>query len=282
MRALPKVGGRQTVGTGEVGNGTAGRSTKLASLIVFCRTYALGVRFPMSARRFGALLVILFALAPSTAKADAAYSIQAGDQLQVNVYGGQGIAAVQVPAAPQPYTIAALSETVLVLSDGTINYPLVGSLHVGGLTPDDAGKVIADALAAYVRHPMVSVIVQKSTPATIKVLGSVDHNGQLELQKGDRLADALAKAGVSSYSYPDLNHITLNRVVDGVPHVYNFNLYKMLLNADPSQDPVLQPGDVVYVPKAKQVNLSNYANLPFALYYLYLLITPGINHGTIP
>ena len=113
-------------------------------------------------------------------------------------------------------------------------------------------------------------------------MGAVDHNGQVELQKGDRLADVIAKAGVNPYSYPDLNHITITRLVDNVGHVYNVNLYHLLLNADYSSNPALEPGDIVYVPKAKQVNLSNYANIPFALYYLYLLVTPGVNHNGGP
>ena len=172
----------------------------------------------MLARRLAALSLALCALAPSIAKADTPYSIQPGDQLQVMVFGGPGITAIQIPLQVQPSaTIAALSAAVTVLGDGTITYPLIGSIHVAGLTPDEAGKRIAAALAVYVRRPTVSVLIQKSTPSTIKVLGSVDHNGQIELQRGDRLTDALAKAGVSSYSYPDLNHITLNRVVDGDP-----------------------------------------------------------------
>ncbi|HEX4012529.1 MAG TPA: polysaccharide biosynthesis/export family protein [Candidatus Cybelea sp.] len=234
--------------------------------------------------RLAALSVALCAFAPSFARAETAYIIQPGDQLQVMVFGGPGITAIQVPLQVQPATtIAPLSQAVTVLADGTISYPLIGSIHVAGLTPDAAGKLIAGALTAYVRHPTVSVLVAKSTPSTIKVLGSVDHNGQIELQKGDRLADVLAKAGVSSYSYPDLNHITVNRVVDGVRHVYNYDLYNMLLNADDSADPLLQPGDVVYVPKARQVNQAAWLNLPFGLYYLYLLLTPGVNHsGAIP
>lgn len=233
----------------------------------------------MSARLFAALSLIMCLIAPAVATANTDYIIQPGDQLQVMVFGGQGVVAVQVPAQPQSATISALSQSVTVLSNGSITYPLIGSIHVAGLTPDAAGVQIADALKAFVRTPTVSVIIQKSTPPTVKVMGAVDHGGQVELQNGDRLADALAKVGVSPYSYPDLNHITLNRTVDGVPHVYNLNLYKLLLNADYSEDPVLEAGDIVYVPKAKQVNLANLENIPFALYYLYLLVTPGVNHN---
>lgn len=226
-------------------------------------------------------MVLVLSLCTTAVAGAADYIIQPGDQLQVLVFGSQGLGSVQTQGQPQTGTIQALSQSLTVLSDGTITYPLIGSIVVAGLTPDAAGRRISDALSRYVKHPNVSVIVQKGTPATVKVIGSVDHGGQIELQSGDRLADALAKAGAGPTSQADLNHITLNRVVDGVPRVYNINLYKMLLNADYSANPVLQPGDLVYVPKAKQYNVANWINLPFGLYYLYLLLTPGITRATV-
>lgn len=227
-----------------------------------------------------AAIIILCSLVRPIAYA-AEYAIQPGDQLRVLVFGSQGIASIQVQGQPATGTIQALSESVTVLSDGTITYPLIGSISVAGISPDAAAQRISAALAAYVIHPRVSVIVEKGTPATVKVLGSVDHGGQIDLQDGDHLVDALAKAGVGPTSSADLNHITLNRVVDGVPRLYNINLYNMLLNADYSSNPVLQPGDVVYIPKARKYDYSNWANVPFALYYLYYLLTPGINHTTV-
>lgn len=233
----------------------------------------------MFLRRFITLFILASLIAPCAVDAAPNYVIHPGDQLQVLVFGGQGISQIQIPIQVQPSaTIPSLSQVVLVLSDGTITYPLIGSIHVGGLTPDAAGAEIAAALTKYVRHPTVSVMVQKALPPSVKVLGAVDHSGQLELQEGDRLVDAIAKAGVSA-QYSDLNHITLNRVVDGVPHVSTINLYQMLLNANYSANPVLEEGDVVYVPRSKQNNLAALINLPFGLYYLYLLLTPGANHN---
>jgi polysaccharide export outer membrane protein len=230
------------------------------------------------ARAFLAMALIFCWLAcPTTRAAD--YTIQPGDQLRVLVFGSQGIGSIQVEGQQPTGTIQTLSETVTVLSDGTITYPLIGSISVSGMSPDAAAQRISSALAAYVIHPKVSVIVEKGVSATVKVLGSVDHGGQFELQQGDRLVDALAKAGVGPTSSADLNHITLNRMVGSVPHVYNINLFNLLLNADYSANPLLQPGDVVYVPKAKKYDYSNFANVPFALYYFYLLLTPGVNHS---
>lgn len=220
---------------------------------------------------------------PYAIQAARAYTIHIDDQLQIQVFGTQGLYSVpaQNGQAAATNTIQPLSQTVTVLSDGTVNYPLIGSISVIGLRPDAAAQRISDALTAFVIHPIVSVQVLKGALEKIEILGSVEHGGQYELQTGERLVDLLVQAGVGPQVYADLNHITLNRVVDGIPRLYNINLYNILLNADYSSDPVLQSGDVVYVPKAKQHNAADYLNAPFALYYLHLLAVPGAA-GIIP
>lgn len=229
-----------------------------------------------SGRCVAAVLFVFSLLTATSAQAETSpYTIHADDQLQVLVFGTQGVNSMAAQGQSSPNTIPALSQTVTVLSDGTITYPLIGSISVAGLRPADAADRIAAALAVYVKHPTVSVLVLKGTPSKVEVLGSVEHGGQFELEKGDRLVDALVKAGVGPTSFADLNHITINRVVNGAPRLYNVNAYNMLLNADYSSNPLLEPGDVVYVPKARQHDLSNLANIPFALYYLYLLAVPG-------
>lgn len=229
-----------------------------------------------SGRSVAGVVFVFFCLTATFARAETSpYTIHADDQLQVLVFGAQGINSIPVQGQSAPNTIPALSQTVTVLSDGTITYPLIGSISVAGLRPADAADRIAAALAVYVKRPRVSVLVLKGTPERIEVLGSVEHGGQFELQNGDRLVDALVKAGVGPGSFADLNHITINRVVNGVPQLYNVNAYNMLLNANYASNPLLEPGDVVYVPKAKQRDLGNLANIPFALYYLYLLAVPS-------
>jgi protein involved in polysaccharide export with SLBB domain len=235
-----------------------------------------------SARSFAAAFISLCLLASIAAQAETnPYTIHADDQLQVMVFGTEGVSSISSQGQSVPNTIPSLSQTVTVLSDGTITYPLIGSISVAGLRPEAAADRIAAALAVYVIHPTVSVLVVKGTPARIEVLGSVEHGGQFELEKGDRLVDALVKAGVGPSSFADLNHITINRVVNGTPALYNINLYNMLLNADYASNPVLEPGDIVYVPKAKQHDLTNLASIPFALYYLYLLAVPSAGAAVV-
>lgn len=201
------------------------------------------------------LLAPAFAGTPAIAS-PGDYAIHVGDQLQIVVYG-----------------VTALNETVPVLPDGTIALPFIGSVPVATMTPDAASRLITGLLARYVKKPTVNVIVLKPTTDMVEVLGSVEHGGSIQLNPGDRLSDAIVKAGVGTTSHADLNHITVNRIADGKSRLFNVNLYEMLLNGDLASNMLLEPNDLIYVPQAKQP--INLLNLPFALYYLYLLSNPA-------
>jgi protein involved in polysaccharide export with SLBB domain len=87
----------------------------------------------------------------------------------------------------------------------------------------------------------------------VRVLGAVDHPGDVEVNQGDRLAVAVAKAGNSANASADLNHIKVTRVAPGgAPKVVEVNLYRALQDGDLSTDLVLQPDDVVFIPEAKK------------------------------
>src|SRR5207302_6418471 len=77
------------------------------------------------------------AAAPALA-ASPAYVIHSNDQLNIQVFGD-----------------STLSETTTVLPSGDIDYPLVGRIHVAGLTTGQASAAIASALKKYVRKPVV-------------------------------------------------------------------------------------------------------------------------------
>lgn len=111
-------------------------------------------------------------------------------------------------------------------------------------------------------------------PATIdvEVSGAVDHPGQIELNQGDRLSMAIAKAGDSPTSDGDLNNIHVTRVTsDGKTESYNINLYDELQQGNVSKDIVLQKGDVVYVPKSKHGLVSQNGSASTNPLYLLLI-----------
>jgi polysaccharide biosynthesis/export protein len=88
---------------------------------------------------------------------------------------------------------------------------------------------------------------------TIEVTGSVDHPGEIQLNEGDHLSSAIAKAGDSQAAQSDLNHIRVIRTgPDGKQTTTEYNLYNALQKGDTAADPPMVKGDVVYVPQTYQ------------------------------
>jgi polysaccharide biosynthesis/export protein len=73
-----------------------------------------------------------------------------------------------------------LSGEQIILSDGTIQIPMAGSLKLARLTPIQATAVVTEALRPYVRRPQVALSVVALSPLRISVTGEV-------LQPGPRL-----------------------------------------------------------------------------------------------
>jgi len=71
------------------------------------------------------------------------YTIIAGDVLQVTVWKEEG-----------------LDQEVLVLSDGTVNYPLIGSVEAQGKTPAQLQEEIKDGLGKLIPDASVTVAVK--------------------------------------------------------------------------------------------------------------------------
>lgn len=182
-----------------------------------------------------AALACMFVLS-APAFADDAYRIHGGDELTINVYGEKD-----------------LPTTAKVLPSGTISYPLVGELRVAGLTPTQAGALLATNLSRYIRRPQVAIAVAKEGPIAVLVLGNVKTPGKYELPSRSRITDALASAGglgVTDGSLPDA------RLATAAGDVKNVSLQGLLHNGDTSQNVPLADEMTVYVPSPLTLNVQ--------------------------
>ncbi len=143
-----------------------------------------------------------------------------------------------------------LSRVLKIRPDGRISLPLVGEIKASGLTPQQLSDVIAATLERkYILNPQVTVIVQKADSKTIMVLGHVNKPGQYNISEKITALQAIAKAGGSS-KFGHMESVMVVRNAYAMkPAIYNINLQKAMNIADFSNDMVLQPGDIVYVPK---------------------------------
>jgi polysaccharide biosynthesis/export protein len=196
------------------------------------------------------LIAMLFALGTIPALAltggSPDYVLHPGDELAVTVFG-------------EP----TLTQSATLLPDGTITYPLVGQIRLGGKTVREATLNLTAALERYLKNPIVSIAVTKLGEYDVMVLGGVKTPGKYVLPSSARLADAIAAAGGLdgiNGDYPDA------RVsIDDAPPV-TASLQSLLREGDVSANIALGSDTVVYVPgpTPMQVNVIGSVDKPGA------------------
>ena len=176
-----------------------------------------------------------------------------------------------------------------VTDSGDVNLMFVGKLHVGGLSPTDAGKTIERALIAqgYMRHPQVEVSVEQYATQNVSVVGQVHSPGAFPIRAPMSVVDVLALAG--GISEAGDRHITIER------HQTHEKISYYLSNKpDEALDTsvVVYPGDTVVVPKAGLIFLLGDVGRPGGytmdnndakLTMLQMLaLAGGTNHSAVP
>src|ERR1700688_3117416 len=84
-----------------------------------------------------------------------------------------------------------------VADDGTVRVPLVGSVQVGGLSPDAAARRAEQALkdGRFFVNPHVTITVTTSLSQRVSVLGEVKTPGRYPVDARTSLVDLIAQAG---------------------------------------------------------------------------------------
>ncbi len=91
---------------------------------------------------------------------------------------------------------ASLSGRFTVEADGTINYPLIGRIQVGGKALRAIQEELTRRLAAgYLRSPQVTILVDQFRSQSIFVLGEVRQPGKHLISGNLTLLEALSQAG---------------------------------------------------------------------------------------
>jgi len=141
-----------------------------------------------------------------------------------------------------------LNSTLRISEDGTIIFPLIGSVKIGGQTVDMATGTIRDLLnARFLVNPQVTVTVLGYANRHITVLGQVQKPGDYNLrdQSSISLLQAVGMAGGFTRLANSAN-IIVKRSVGGEEKILHLNGKTMA--SDANSDPfVVVPGDTITV-----------------------------------
>jgi polysaccharide biosynthesis/export protein len=150
-----------------------------------------------------------------------------------------------------------------VSEQGTISYPLVGSVNLGGQTISQAEAKIAAALrdGNYLKRPQVNIVLLQVRGNQVAVLGQVQRPGRFPLETNNtRVSDLLAAAGGVTPMGDDTLIITGTR--NGQPFRKVIDIPGLFLNAKGQDDILVQGGDTLFVNRAPVYYIYGEAQRP--------------------
>jgi polysaccharide export outer membrane protein len=132
-----------------------------------------------------------------------------------------------------------------------INFPLVGNVVIGGLTPTAAEQKIAKLLrdGGFVLRPQVTIQVGQIRSAVISILGQVGKPGRYPIETvGAKVSEMIAAAGGVVPGGADV--VTLVGTRNGKPIKLDIDLPAILQSGKAELDLEVQNGDVIYADRA--------------------------------
>ena len=177
------------------------------------------------------------------------YVLGAGDQIRISVYQNPDL----------------LLET-RITEGGSISYPLLGNVKIGGLSVTDAEKKIANGLrdGNFLKQPQVSILVLAVKANQVSVLGQVNRPGRYPLEAGNsKLSEILAQAGgIVQSSGSDI--VVVSGLRDGKPFRKEIDFPKVFASSGTVADLPLQNGDSIWVDRAPQIYVYGEVQRPGA------------------
>ncbi|MGB6289023.1 MAG: polysaccharide biosynthesis/export family protein, partial [Desulfobulbales bacterium] len=152
-----------------------------------------------------------------------------------------------------------LNEKVLVRPDGRISLQFANDVIAAGLTPAELTDILTEKYSTEFVDPEVSVVVQSYGWQTAYVDGEVAVPKMIYLYKGGNeitVSQAISQAGGLEDTARRHEVRVIRRKADKKPLVIPVNLAQVYNGTDVDQDIVLQPYDIVYVPKSTIANVN--------------------------
>lgn len=174
-----------------------------------------------------------------------------------------------------------LLREVIVRPDGMISFPLVGDMPAVGKTLTQLDEELTKSLSSYVKEPQISIMVEsfgwkKEVPEEVfleenpevsvmikkfggkkvVVLGDVAKPGVYTYTGDIRLIETLALAGDCTKYAVKNNILIIRGDIHSNPTVISSNMLAFLKNAKLSENVLIQPQDVIFVPRSLIGNIN--------------------------
>ncbi len=222
------------------------------------------------ARRIGFWATILVAtaawsvvvVAQQTSNPDAAHIVSSADQNTATASPAATTTVPQLQARGNRYHLCEgdslavtfelspeFNQTVTIQPDGYVTLKGIGDIKVLDLTVPQLTQLLRESYNKILNDPEIAVVLTDFQKPFFVADGQVTHPGKYELRGNVTLAEAVAVAGGFTDAAKHSQVRLYRRVDDQWMLAKVFDLKAMEKKGDLHEDPLLHPGDMLYVPK---------------------------------
>ena len=177
------------------------------------------------------------------------YRLGPGDEVSLEVIGEEDIPRLPLPLGP----------------NGVIHVPLVGPVQAAGLDVGELQALLTESFRTYIHDPQVIVRVVKFGSQPVSVIGAVKRPGLHQLRGRKSLIEVLSLAGGLREDAGHVVKITRASEQGPIPltsarddptgrfNVATANIEDVLKARHPADNVIIEPNDVISVPRAEMV-----------------------------
>lgn len=149
-----------------------------------------------------------------------------------------------------------------IAEGGTMTFPLLGDVQVGGLTTQQAEKKIAGLLekGGYLKKAQVNLLITTLASQQVSVLGQVNRPGRYPVDGPRKVLDLLAQAGGIGTEGGDL--VTLVRTRKGIATRETIDIVEMVRKGELDRDHEVAGGDIIFVERAPRAYITGEVQRP--------------------
>ena len=163
-----------------------------------------------------------------------AYKLQPGDLVEIQVFQED-----------------AMGRTLRVSGNGTISFPLVGVVEIGGCTLEEAEQRLMLHLKDYLKNPQVSMLIKEYGNKTVYVLGQVQKPAAIQIPPEKPLTVLEAITSVGGFTdIANTSKVRVLRMQNGKQTSTDVDVSQITKQGNKALDIALMPGDVVFVPQS--------------------------------
>ena len=177
-----------------------------------------------------AFFVLLGVPSPAFSQATPDYTLQPGDQLQIDVWREEE-----------------LQRAIMIRPDGKFTFPLAGEINAAGRTVADIQGEITAKLRNYIPEAVVTVSVTGIEGNQVYVIGQVPNPGAFIMNPRLNVLQALSLAGGMT-PFASTNDIVVLRGQGAQQKSLPFRYEDVARGRNLEQNILLEAGDVVIVP----------------------------------